>query len=197
MPETRRQALGLAALAIVAAVSPSLGADALGDARLFFTPAERGVTEPESRGDERADGDGIDGESGGGEGVDGERMDGTQAERERRGDERNASVSTASSPSRRDGAGIDPSARHPSDAPTSAKRRPPRDGGFEALLRTGERVRVVVGGEHCRGVRDVPDLHCERLPEGVRAFALDGRRLVVTFRDGRRRRLVVGESLRP
>lgn len=157
MSETRRRALGLAALTIVAALPPALDADALGDARLFFTPAER----------------------------------------ERRVDERDASVSAGSGPSRRDGVGTDPTARHPSDASASAKRRPSRGGEFEALLRTGERVRVVVGGEHCRGVRDVPDLHCERLPDDVRAFALDGRRLVVTFLDGRRRRLVVGESLRP
>ena len=70
--------------------------------------------------------------------------------------------------------------------------------GFDALLRVGGRVRVVVGGRPCRGSADGSELQCGDVPAAVDTLALaaDGR-LVVTLRDGSRRRVSVGGTLPP
>lgn len=211
--EPGQGAPALLTLAFVVVASPSFGADVLGDARLFFTAVERaaitgsGPFEGGGDDDERV-GTGLTGtgpaeagrtEAGrkGTKRTEGERVEGDETDDERTRGERNATASAGADPSSGDMSANGSGSLDPTDASARARRRPARRVELEALLRTGKRVRVIVGGEHCRGTIDVPDLQCGRLPDGVRAFALDGRRLVVTFRDGRRQRLAVGETLRP
>ena len=71
---------------------------------------------------------------------------------------------------------------------------------FQAVLRVGDRVRVVVGDRPCREIGTTTNaLRCDAMPDGVRSLALDadGRRLIATFADGRRERLAVGAVIGP
>jgi len=156
-------------------------ADALGDARLFFTPAER---DPSATLGLAGQGVVVDGASGhapsredgsGGAPDEGDRE--ARLPAERRG------------PFRSDD-GTEPSSR---GSHAAARRRI----GFDAVLRVGDRVRIVLGGGPCRAGSEGAELQCDRLPDGIESLVLgpDGRRLVVTFDSGRRARFGVGETI--
>lgn len=171
------------------------GDDRLGESRLFFSVIERraalaiagervGTSGRESVAEVSADG-----------------LAGTVTG-EGRGEGAGADSST--------GSGEGESAARANDA--AAESRPDRASSsgtmsrvlYQALLRVGKRVQLLVDDRPCRIAvealhADEVAVRCPLLPEGVRALALsthDGR-LVVTLQDGRRRRLDVGEALRP
>ena len=161
------EALGATVLALAlgaAPGAPARGADALGDARLFFAPHERAAATASGP------------------------VPGASADPARGADDAGASAPG--------GPGSGPSVPRAASADTTRRDGPPR---FEALVGVAGRVRIVVDGRVCRGERGRTALRCGRLPDGVGALALgaDGRRLLVTFADGARRHVAVGERLRP
>lgn len=173
-------------LALVTLAASAVGADAgddrLGDARLFFDVVER------ERADRRLP-------------VPSTTDGGATA---RRAGERGTGVG-APGRARRDGVGdgidgrggrTDDTIAAPGHSAARGRQRP----RFEARLRVGHRVRVIVDGRPCRGVlaarpTEGTALHCQALPPGVEAMRLgvDGR-LALTFDDGRRRLVAPGDA---
>jgi len=159
--------------------------DSLGTARLFFTATERALLEGGAEAREQAGGKTSEAASEASpEDADAlaDAPDGGRSER--RADGREPDRAVGGGPTR----------------PTTTLS--PR-GVFQARVRVGARIRVIVDERPCHGTLTElgtgTDLQCGALPDGLRALALDpdGRRLVATLVDGRRRRLAVGDAALP